>query len=164
MSHPGNIIGSCQCSQLGDPCDPSVCTGSPICKLPHGHTSVAGCFAPVPSVIHCKSPETLSHGCMSHPGNIMNDVSGVSSLSPVLDGPCDRSALGDGPSQPQATSALWLTHWSLPRSQTSFISRLWNNNRLWKASPTPFTPNDLLRIHPRLPVTSQQCCFDPSKG
>ena len=43
---------------------------------------------------------------MSHPGNIMNDVSGVSSLSPVLDGPCDRSALGDGPSQPQATSAL----------------------------------------------------------
>ena len=86
-----------QCTQLGDPCDPSACTSRPPGQPPPGLLAMAGCCTPATSVANRRPPETLSPGCLRHPGNIMNDVSGVSPPISGLDGPCDRSVLGDGP-------------------------------------------------------------------
>ena len=91
---------SSQCSQQGDPCDPSGRTGGPSRLSSLGQRAMVDCCTPATPDADRGSPGTLSLGCSCNPGNIMNDVSGVPPLSSSSGGPCDHSALGDGPRPP----------------------------------------------------------------
>ena len=76
---------------------PQFVRAAPPGLSPPGLPAMNGCFAPATSVANRRPPETLSPGCLRHPGNILNDVSGVPPPTSGLDGPCDRSVLGEGP-------------------------------------------------------------------
>ena len=105
-----------QCTPPGDPCDPSVRTSRPPGLSSPGLLAPTGCYTPATTVANGRPPETLSPGCLLHPGNIMNDVSGVFPQTPVLDGPCDRSVLGDGlrPLLPYVPTSNFLEFASTP--------------------------------------------------
>ena len=134
--------GSSQCSQLGDPCDPSACTGSTPSLSSSGQRAMAGCCTPATSVANRGSSETLSPGCLRRPGNILNDVSGVFPLSSALDGPCDRSALGDGPRLLQSTVATsnFLEFASPP---DILHQQVVEQQQVVEGSTTPFHPQRL---------------------
>ena len=72
---------SSQCSQQGDPCDPSGRTGGPSRLSSLGQRAMVDCCTPSTPDADRESPGTLSLGCFCNPGNIMNDVSGVPPLS-----------------------------------------------------------------------------------